>query len=238
MIVSAHQPSYFPWLGLLDKIAKSDLYILLDEVQLADRAYQHRNIFSNTEQQIKYLTVPILKKGYRSKSIKELKTSGSQWQKKHRSFLILNYNKAPYFEQIYGQIEAIFRKKYVYLIDVLLDSMAASFELFKIETPIELQSVIPHDKTARKTSLILSLVQSMQASVYLSGTGARAYLSLRDFKKRNIEVKFNDFKSFSYPQHHFRQGNFHEGLSCLDMLFNLGIENSRKLFWHNAGIRN
>ncbi|HEY3277770.1 MAG TPA: WbqC family protein, partial [Syntrophorhabdaceae bacterium] len=61
MILSIHQPSYFPWLGLLDKIAKSDVYMVMDEVQLTDAAYQHRNIFLTADGKIKYLTIPFKK---------------------------------------------------------------------------------------------------------------------------------------------------------------------------------
>ena len=51
MITAIHQPSYFPWLGWMDKINKCDQFILMDEVQLSDRAYQHRNLFlTNTGQ--------------------------------------------------------------------------------------------------------------------------------------------------------------------------------------------
>ena len=59
MIVSIHQPSYFPWLGWLHKVNNSDVFIMMDEVQLSDSAYQHRNIFLDKEGNEKYLNIGI-----------------------------------------------------------------------------------------------------------------------------------------------------------------------------------
>ena len=64
MILSIHQPSYFPWLGLLDKIVKSDVYMIMDEIQLTDGAYQHRNVFLTADGKVKYLTIPFNKRDY------------------------------------------------------------------------------------------------------------------------------------------------------------------------------
>ena len=33
MIVSIHQPNYLPWLGFFDKIKRSDLFVIFDDVQ-------------------------------------------------------------------------------------------------------------------------------------------------------------------------------------------------------------
>ena len=35
-VVAMHQPHYFPWLGYLDKMVKTDEFVVLDEVQFTD----------------------------------------------------------------------------------------------------------------------------------------------------------------------------------------------------------
>ena len=67
MRVAIHQPNYFPWLGYLDKMAKADKFIIMDEVQLENKSYMCRNRILNREGEVIYLSVPCLKKGYREK---------------------------------------------------------------------------------------------------------------------------------------------------------------------------
>ena len=33
MIISIHQPNYLPWIGYFNKIARSDIFVIFDDVQ-------------------------------------------------------------------------------------------------------------------------------------------------------------------------------------------------------------
>ena len=75
MKVAIHQPHYFPWMGYLDKMAKADKYIVLDEVQLEDRSPMVRNKFLQNNGEEHILGLSIRKKGYREKMTKEIELS-------------------------------------------------------------------------------------------------------------------------------------------------------------------
>ncbi|MGL6327783.1 WbqC family protein [Aeromonas rivipollensis] len=62
MIVSIHQPAYLPWLGYVDRIKKSDLFIFLDSVQLEKNSFTNRNLIKGANGS-HWLTIPINKKG-------------------------------------------------------------------------------------------------------------------------------------------------------------------------------
>lgn len=227
MITSIHQPSYFPWLGLLSKIGSSDLFICLDGVQLADRAYQHRNIFLTNGGEVKYLTLNVEKKGYRDLSIREIKLSSDIWQKKHSEFIKNNYKKHLFFDEIYPIINPIFESKYTFLIDVLTDSMSCIFKLFDLNVEFVLQSSLDYDKSLRKSDLIINLLKRSKSVKYLSGKGAMEYQIAEDFSHAGLKLMYH---SFSHPEYYQKNSkDFKSGLSSLDLLFNKGMVSSREI---------
>ena len=40
---SCHQPNFLPWIGYFHKIANSDVFIILDEVQYSKNSVANRN---------------------------------------------------------------------------------------------------------------------------------------------------------------------------------------------------
>lgn len=226
-IVSIHQPSYFPWLGLLDKIYKGDAFVLLDNVQFNDNSFQSRNIFLNHNGEVQYLNIPISKKDYHNKTIKDLKIADPRWQKKHKGFLTANYKKHLFFDEIYPYIEGIYNKKYEYLIDVLYDSMEVSNEILNINTEIILASDLEYDKTLKKDELVLAILKSVDAKVYISGTGAKTYQDDKKFEKNNMVLEYQEFIHPVYEQKNSTE--FKAGLSILDVLLNLGSKKSENL---------
>ncbi len=43
MLVGIHQPHYLPWLRYFEKIARSDVFVVLDNIQFAKNGWQNRN---------------------------------------------------------------------------------------------------------------------------------------------------------------------------------------------------
>ncbi|MCX6075296.1 MAG: WbqC family protein [Campylobacterales bacterium] len=219
-LTSIHQPSYFPWQGLLNKIKESEKFIVMEEVQFLDGGYQNRNIFLDKNFSVHMLTIPIEKKNYFDKTIKEMRIADKRWQKKHLRFLMQNYNRHPHFEEILEEIEPLYTKEYNFLVDILIDSMSLCCKLFEIETQIILQSDLLYNKECRKSDLIFELLKCSNSKNYLSGVGAKGYQTEEEFEQKDIKLFYQDFKQTSYEQ--YKNSSFAEGLSSLDLLFNVG----------------
>lgn len=223
MIVSIHQPSYWPWLGLLDKIAKSDVFVILDNVQLNKDSYQRRNIFLTSDNK-KYLTIPIhYNLGIK---INEARIKDPEFPEKHYEILRNWYLKSPFFDDVNEMILPLYRRRYENLIEIINETMLASLEAFGIQSKVVLAAEL--DIVGAKGSLVLNICKALHADTYLSGKGALGYLQDDDyeaFRKSGIELAFQEFVHPDYPQ--FNAGEFIPGLGCLDFLFNCGFAESK-----------
>lgn len=232
MIVSIHQPSYFPWLGWLHKVKQSDVFILMDEVQLSDSAYQHRNIFLDKEGNEKYLNIGIRKKGYKDLPMKDIEIlKDVAWQQTHKGFLETNYSAHPHFREVMAEVGHIFTTPYETLGEVLDDVVLTTLRLMGVETKVIRQSEMDYDRAAKKGDLVLTLVEGAGGSVYLSGQGAKAYMDDDSFRQKGIDVQYQQFSHPYYTQKNTGRNpeTFKKGIATLDLLFNEGAEESARL---------
>ena len=103
MIVSIMQPAYLPWLGYFERIAMSDLHIVLDHVNIdasSKTKFANRNKI-RTPEGWSWLTVPLKSKGKHGRLFlheAEIVTESS-WRQKHLGALKANYSRTAYFAE-------------------------------------------------------------------------------------------------------------------------------------------
>jgi len=228
MILSIHQPSYFPWLGLLHKISLTNQYILMDEVQLSKKTFQNRNLLLDLNGEQRFIVIPILAKNHHQTTIKDIKTADNFWQNKHRKFIEFNYGKHPYFDEIFPNIHFIFKNNYIYLIDILIDSMMTVFRMLDINVQLVRMSEMNYDRSLSGKDLVIELINILKPDKYISGIGASNFISPEDYSANGITMQYQEFSHPIYKQKN-SNSEFVKGLSCLDLLFNLGTHKSTEL---------
>lgn len=233
MVVSIHQPHYFPWIGYFDKIAKSDVFVLLDQVQFEKGSNMNRNRIIDNNGEIKYINIPGETHGFLDKEYKDLKTKDiAVWTKKQYSILSNYYQKANAKVEMLDCLDAFLNRDYDTICEWTCSSIEMICNLLGIKTKLVYQSCIKYDNTRKKSDLVLSLCEAVGADVYLSGRGASIeYLDRERFAVSGVSILFQDFIHPIYRQ--INTASFIPGVSILDMLFNCGIEESKRLFWEN-----
>ncbi len=223
MIVAAHQPAYWPWLGYLHKMANADLFVVMDDLQYEAQNFQNRNRLK-TNQGGAWITVPLIKGGQRDliseKRINNRPDGRHHWQRKTWRTILCNYSKAPYFKMIRDDLEALYTRQWESLLALDLRTMELLRDWFDITTPMVLSSelMLCHQRSER----IIDLCQKVGARHYLSGKGgSRQYLELDRFRENGIEVIWQEFTHPRYTQRH-PELPFIPNLSALDFLMNAG----------------
>lgn len=216
MNVSAHQPAYLPWLGYLHRIAISDQFIILDDVQFEKNSYTNRNQVKGPNGAV-WLTVPVSLKGHLSAKIRDIKiASDNRWAGKHLKTLNQAYSKSPFFNDHIDFFRTVFEQTWDHIVDINHVVLDYFLEQFAIDTPLVNQSELSLE--GKKQELILDLCGKVNAAAFIFGKFGQDYVQREVFAAAGIEIFFHEYSSQPYPQ---LWGDFIPNLSALDMLFNV-----------------
>lgn len=222
--ISAHQPGYIPWLGYFNKIAYSDIFIILDDVQFEKGSFVNRNRIKGPNG-VFWLTIP-LETHPIDTNICELRIKENKWWNKHLNSLYYSYKKAVNFDSWYNYLkQTICPNNYcpgqyhLFYHNILLSTDIG------IKTEIKAQQNIKLMYGA-KQQLIIDLCKHFKADRFIFGEKGRDYVDMELFKRAGIEPLFQEFKCIEYPQ---LWGNFVPKLSVVDALMNVGATRTREL---------
>lgn len=214
MIVSIHQPAYLPWLGYLDRIYRSDVFIFLDTVQFERNSFTNRNRIKTANGPI-WLTIPTLLQGHSSKTIQEMEIDELRdWRQKHLRSLEQSYRRAPAFE---GRFERL-RDQYPstsMLADFCFSQLKFWLDELDIKTMVVRSSELK--VSGAKSDLVLSLCRSVGGSTYLSGPQGRNYLDENSFAEAAVSIQYHAYQHPTYPQLH---GEFIPAMGVVDYWLN------------------
>ncbi len=234
MKVAIHQPHYFPWIGYFDKMAKVDKFVLLDEVQFEKGSQMIRNKVLDANGDMKYITISADTSNFLQKKYCELMVKDIDiWTKRQWNALNSYYFKATYKDEMLPVISKFLSNRYETLCEWVIASIVLIKEILQINTPLMKQSEIAYDKGQKKSELVSAICKAIGAETYFSGRGASVdYLDRESFADNHIEIEFQDFVHPEYVQCTAKE--FVPGISILDIFFNCGMEETRRIFWENV----
>lgn len=221
MIVTIHQPEHLPYFGFLDKANKSDIFVMLDDVNFKKNNFQNRNKIL-TPNGIKWLGIPVEMKNLDDKYINARKVT-SNWKEKYKNQIVEAYKKADYFKEGFWIIENMLNLDSEFLIDYNMFYIDNIFIQLNIKAKLVFSSSLNIETT--KTQRIYDICKILNASSYLAGTGSIDYLN-SDIFKSDVEILHNSFEHPKYNQIHSK--DFIPLMSSLDFIMNIGVKGLRE----------
>jgi hypothetical protein len=218
MLVAIHQPHYLPWLRYFEKIARSDVFIVLDDVQYEKNGFQNRNKIK-TAQGWTYLTVPIQRPTQRP--INEIEIDNrTNWREKHARALEMSYRKAPYFSEYWPPLSELYAREWPHLAQL----NRAMLELYLAQLGVGTRLLYSSEltTTGQSTDRLAELCHLAGGTEYLSGAYAvNAYLDPAVLTAAGIRLAFQEWQAPTYSQLYPAAG-FVPDLGIVDLLFNEG----------------
>lgn len=234
MIVAAHQPHYMPWLGYLDKLAKADVFVVMDDLQYEAQNFQNRQRIKLASG-AQWLTVP-LERGAQSERIcdKQIDNSGSRrqhWQHRTWRTLEINYRRSPYWKHYADELRAIYAQPWISLLELDMTMLGLASRWLGITTPIVRASSL--GLIGHKTDRLIDMCKKTGARCYLSGGGgSTGYLDVERMGRAGIGVIWQHFRHPRYEQRYPDVG-FVSHLAFLDLVLNCG-ERSRDILFDRS----
>lgn len=214
--VGVIQSSYIPWRGYFDFIASVDVFVFHDDIQYTKGDWRNRNKIK-TPHGTEWITVPVSYKNVAQLICETPIDSASPWRKKHLRILEANYRQAAFFQIANEFISNNSVHERSTISDLNIDLIRRISCYLEIDTPMILSSEL--SLQGSKTERLIDLLKKLNATTYLSGPSADAYLDKDLFRQNGIRLEYKSYDYEPYPQ---LWGRFVGEVTVLDLIANCG----------------
>ncbi len=224
-IVAIHQPNFFPWLGYFHKMRWSDVFVILDDAQIQKTggSVTNRTTLVSQGKQITF-TAPIVRTKSGGTRIDEVQFAPGDFRERLSRFLEQAYRRAAFVEEVGAKILAMVANPTDSIAAYNIAAIRGLSAMLGLETKIVLASTL--GVTTTSTARLVDILETVDGRTYLCGAGAKNYQEDELFFARGLNVYAQTFSPPLYPRG--REEPI-AGLSILDALLHVGIEETRKL---------
>jgi hypothetical protein len=223
--ICIYQPNIFPPLHYFNRIMNSDVWVMLDDVQLNRKVGQTRFSLKVNDKE-HTITVPLL--GGNRVMINDAAIPYSHWTAKLQKTLEHAYGRSPFYEIVrtvaIEYIELHRRKN----TDFKPFCEQFSSDMLRVlgwqGDVISSTGLAEHLKASERMAEIAYLLKGTH---YVCGNeGFQQYLNLDHFQSRKLTIMVQEWKCPEYPQ---SKGVFVQNLSILDLIANVGLDRAKEL---------
>lgn len=226
VIAAIHQPNFFPWLGYFNKIARCDVFVVLDDVQYQKTGSSWSNrVKLLVGGEPRWVTAPVRRRPHGTTRIDELSWAGDPWREKLLRTLASNYAGAAFYCETMELLEPLVRNDETLVERYNMHAVQAICAALGLGRTFVSASRFRIDSGSNER--LIELCRAVDCDTYLAGGGAQEYQHDDLFAAAGVALRYQDFRHPTYPQRGVR--DFVPGLSIIDALMNCGIPGTREL---------
>lgn len=222
MTTAIMQPTYLPWAGYFNLMARVDTFVFLDDVQFAKPSWQMRNRLL-LQGAVHFITVPT--QGSRNQRIREVQLAGEDFRGKHEKQLEHAYRKHPHGPALLDLVLPILRDRALTRLAELNVALIGAFADRLGISPrfVRSSELAP---SGERSARLLHLLQLLNERDYLSPAGSAEYITEDAvLEQAGVRVEYQRFQPRPYSQK--GAATFEPALSIVDVVANLGFDGAR-----------
>lgn len=181
------QPYFFPYLGYFRLLKNVDKFVFLDNVQFNRRGWVHRNIFSDSNGENTWVTLPLKKKKREDTTIRDLEFRADSITDLH-----LQFRKTSIYNEmvVSRDLSKIVFDSEIPVIEYLIRGLEYILKELHLNVDITLASNLAIDQTLRGESRIIEILKNLGAKKYINASGGTSLYNIDNFYHHGIEIKF------------------------------------------------
>lgn len=199
--IAISQPTYLPWLGYFEQIAKSDYFVFLDTVQYERQSWQSRNRIKDNHDQMLWLSVPVATHSLDT-AVADIKVAlqNGNWQRKHLNSIRTHLAKTPYLGEVLTLLEGVYQQKHTKLADLNVSLITAVCRSMGIKTTLLRASELK--VSGNKADLLLQIIKQLGGTCYFANQGSKVYLEQEhdSFRAQGVNICYQQWQHPVYQQ--------------------------------------
>ncbi len=226
MKLAIMQPYFFPYIGYFQLMAAVDKFVVYDDVNYINKGWINRNNILSASQPL-LITLPLMEAS-QNKKIYEIQVSADRKanEKLLRS-ISMNYQRAPYFNEVYSLVEQVFTSTEKNIAEFNLNQFTLISSYLGLTTQLIPTSRVYNNAHLKGEDRILDICKKEGASVYINPIGGLELYHRDRFAEEGIDLFFIQSNKSVYRQ--FNQ-DFVPWLSIIDVLMFNSPEQTNLLF--------
>lgn len=226
--ISASQPRLFPPLYIIERMARVDVWVSMDEAQFEREVVQFKLRPRNEIHPVQQ-TVQLRKAGRKAFKDIELVDPQAFTRKLHKTTQHMYGACTGYAEMEDDWLALLERLSSLQnLAEVCTTSCEFILQQLKVPTPlIPSCRVLPEGRPESGTDWLVDLALALQSGNYLQGkAGLDAYVDMQKFAEQDIKVWYQDFTTLGIDP----------SMSALDLMFRSGPDHVNRVIYSPSAI--
>ncbi len=230
MILTIHQPNYFPYPGFFHKLSLAEVFVIMDDVQY-QYDYTNRNKIISQDGNWQRITVPT-KREHKFFPIMLVEINNDlPWKEITWNSIYNSYKDAKFFHLYKDYFEKLYKKDWKLLFDLNFETIKKVIEWLGIKIELIRESEL--SISGKLTERLINVCKTLGVDTYVSGKGGKNYLDEKLFEKNNVKIQYQNYVTPVYPQQFSK--SFIPDLSVIDLLANVGPDSLKVIQGNQIG---